>query len=122
MPREKAYARLQQYRPTKVNGERALVPTYTARKEQARLVLGAQDPPPRTTPLRHMNAKVIDQGLEMVVGHAYYHESEKSLIDLSPKTRPEQPSVPSFYDSSINQLMYVANQRNKNYNQLMLQQ
>ena len=44
------------------------------------------------------------------------------MIDLSPGLEVEQQSAPSFLDPGINQLMYVANQGNRTYNQPMLQQ
>ena len=55
--REQGFNRPQQYRPREGNAERALVPTYLADQEQARSVLGAQPPPPGTTPLRYANVE-----------------------------------------------------------------
>ena len=45
--REQGYVKIQQYRQGEGNAERALVPTYLTRQEQARPVLGAQPPPTR---------------------------------------------------------------------------
>ena len=55
--REQGYTRPQQYRPAEWNGERVLVPAYLIVREQARPVLGAQTPPPRTAPLRYANVE-----------------------------------------------------------------
>ena len=62
-----------------------------------------------------------DQGMELVPEYTYYYENDQPLIDLSLGLEPEQQSAPSFSNPSINQLMYVANQGNRNYNQSMLQ-
>ena len=59
--REQGYARPQQYRQGEGNVERALVPTYLAGQEQARPVLGAQPPPPGTTPLRYASIETKDK-------------------------------------------------------------
>ena len=58
-----------------------------AGQEQARPVLGAQPPPPGTTPLRYASVKAKEQELELVPDYAYYYEDEQPLIDLSSENR-----------------------------------
>ena len=46
------------------NAKRALVPTYSARQEQAKPILGD---PPGTTPLRYASVEAKDQELELIL-------------------------------------------------------
>ena len=85
-------------------------------------MLGAQPPPPGTTPLRYANVKAKEQELELVPEYTYYYKDDQPLIDLSPRIDVEKQSAQSFFDLRINQLMYVANQGNRTYNQPTQQQ